>query len=149
MHINFLYLRSALIGAESPDFRLGHCTKYRLPMSSMSTPAPLDPAQFSLSRHGHPVQNGEIFFVSKSLGGVTLTSCAAALQHSATASHISAWTTSTRNGCGSDRADGSATLPRSLTDRHYRLPSSSNIIITSIINIVIVIIHHYCLMIIS
>ena len=54
-------LSSALIGAESPDFRLGHCTKYRLPMSSMSTPAPLDPAQFSLCRHGHPVQNGEIF----------------------------------------------------------------------------------------
>ena len=26
------------------------------------------PAQFSLSRHGHPVQNGGIFFVSKSLG---------------------------------------------------------------------------------
>ena len=39
-----------------------------VPMSSMSKPAPLDPAQFSLSRHGHPVQNGEIFFVSKSLG---------------------------------------------------------------------------------
>ena len=34
----------------------------------MSKSAPLDPAQFSLSRHGHPVQNGEIFFVSKSLG---------------------------------------------------------------------------------
>ena len=31
----------------------------------MSKPAPLDPAQFSLSRHGHPVQNGGIFFVSK------------------------------------------------------------------------------------
>ena len=60
-----------------------------VPMSSMSKPAPLDPAQFSLSRHGHPVQNDEIFSVSKSLGGVTLTSCAAALQHSATASHIS------------------------------------------------------------
>ena len=39
-----------------------------VPMSSMSKPAPLDPAQFSLSRHGHPVQNGGIFFVSKSLG---------------------------------------------------------------------------------
>ena len=38
-----------------------------VPMSSMSKPAPLDPAQFSLSRHGHPVQNGEIFFVSKSV----------------------------------------------------------------------------------
>merc|ERR1719192_2088661 len=34
----------------------------------MSKPAPLDPAQFSLSRHAHPVQNGEIFFVSMSLG---------------------------------------------------------------------------------
>ena len=34
----------------------------------MSKPAPLDPAQFPLSRHGHPVQNCEIFFVSKSLG---------------------------------------------------------------------------------
>ena len=34
----------------------------------MSKAAPLDPAQFSLSRHGHPVQNGGIFFVSKSLG---------------------------------------------------------------------------------
>ena len=34
----------------------------------MSKPAPLDPAQFSLSRHGHPVQNGGIFFVSMSLG---------------------------------------------------------------------------------
>ena len=32
-----------------------------VPMSSMSTSAPLDPAQFSLCRHGHPVQNGEIF----------------------------------------------------------------------------------------
>ena len=39
-----------------------------VPMSSMSKLAPLDPAQFSLSRHGHPVQNGEIFFVSMSLG---------------------------------------------------------------------------------
>ena len=29
-----------------------------------------------------------------------MTSCAAALQHSATASHISVWTTSTRNGSG-------------------------------------------------
>ena len=34
----------------------------------MSTPAPLDPAHFSLGKHGHPVQNGEIFFVSKSMG---------------------------------------------------------------------------------
>ena len=39
-----------------------------VPMSSMSKPAPLDPTQFSLSRHGHPVQNGGIFFESKSLG---------------------------------------------------------------------------------
>ena len=39
-----------------------------VPMSSMSKPAPLDPAQFSLSRHGHSVQNGGIFFVSMSLG---------------------------------------------------------------------------------
>ena len=38
----------------------------------MSKPAPLDPAQFSLSRHGHPVQNGGIFFVSMSLGGCNL-----------------------------------------------------------------------------
>ena len=35
----------------------------------MSTPAPLDPAQFLHRRHGHPVQNGEIFFVSKSVSG--------------------------------------------------------------------------------
>ena len=41
-----------------------------VPMSSMSTPAALDPAQFSLRRHGHPVQNSEIFFVSKSVGEV-------------------------------------------------------------------------------
>ena len=34
----------------------------------VSKPAPLDPAQFSLSRHGHPVHNGGIFFVSMSLG---------------------------------------------------------------------------------
>ena len=34
----------------------------------MSTPAPLDPAHFSLGKHGHPVQNGEIFFASKSVG---------------------------------------------------------------------------------
>ena len=39
-----------------------------VPMSSMSTPAPLDPAQFSLRRHRRPVQNGEIFFVCKSMG---------------------------------------------------------------------------------
>ena len=36
----------------------------------MSTPAALDPAQFSLRWHGHPVQNVEIFFVSKSVGEV-------------------------------------------------------------------------------
>ena len=64
-------LNSALIGAESPDFRHGHRTEYsaHVFMSSMSTPALLDPAQFSLCRHGHPVQNGEIFFVSKSVSG--------------------------------------------------------------------------------
>ena len=38
----------------------------------MSKPAPLDPAQFSLSRHGHPVQNGGIFFVSMSLGAAMI-----------------------------------------------------------------------------
>ena len=44
-----------------------------VPMSSMSKPAPLDPAQFSLSQHGLPVQNGEIFIVSMSLGVLTFT----------------------------------------------------------------------------
>jgi len=38
----------------------------------MSTPAPLDPAHFSLGKHGHPVQNGEIFFVSKSVGALVM-----------------------------------------------------------------------------
>ena len=40
-------LSSASIGAESPDFRHRHQTEYSA-QSSMSTPAPLDPAQFSL-----------------------------------------------------------------------------------------------------
>ena len=39
----------------------------------ISKPAPLDPAQFSLSQHGLPVQNGEIFIVSMSLGVLTFT----------------------------------------------------------------------------
>ena len=35
--------------------------------------SPLDPAQISLSQHGLPVQNGEIFIVSMSLGVLTFT----------------------------------------------------------------------------
>ena len=54
-------------GAKSPDFGHGHRTEYSAHVL-MSTPAPLDPAHFSHLRDGHPVQNGEIFFVSKSVG---------------------------------------------------------------------------------
>ena len=57
---DFFYLSSALIGAESQDFRHGHRTEYSAHV--------FNPAQFSPRRHGHPVQNDEIFFVSKSVG---------------------------------------------------------------------------------
>ena len=46
------------------------CTGYRAHHVKTS---PLDPAQFSLSQHGLPVQNGEIFIVSMSLGVLTFT----------------------------------------------------------------------------
>ena len=61
-----VHLEESRGGKEDDDLGTVPSTE---PMSSMSKPAPLDPAQFSLSRHGHPVQNGEIFFVSMSLGG--------------------------------------------------------------------------------